>query len=80
MTIFKKTGVQGNFVFSDGTSAIFQSGFYETDSESEISQLSKLYEIVESKEVESKDAEDAPVALPTTGKPVSSAQLKVITK
>ena len=51
MAIFKKSAVQGSFIFSDGTQALFDAeGYYETEKEAEISQLAEVYEQVEARE------------------------------
>lgn len=79
MAIFKKSVVQGNFVLASGVQVFFDAaGYYETENENEIEQLSAIYEQVEARKVEEVSEEVAPVAVKVGT--ISSATLKSLAK
>lgn len=77
--IFKKTPLQGNFIFSDGQQALFAKGYFETEDESQIQQLKKIYEEV--KEIPQESAgKEAPAESAALAGMASSATLAALTK
>lgn len=75
--IFKKTPLQGNFIFSNGEQALFVGGHYETEDESRIAQLEKIYEKADALPAQ----EETPVEKPAVTKGIaSSATLAALTK
>ncbi len=81
MTIFKKTLAQGNFILSNGQQCLFDAeGYFETESENVIEQLTGTYEIVDSREVAAEQgAAEEKQATSTVGAK-SSASLVKLTK
>jgi len=81
MTIFKKTLAQGNFILSNGQQCLFDAeGYFETENENVIEQLTGTYEIVDSREVTvEQEAPDQKQATSTTGAK-SSVTLNKLTK
>lgn len=77
--IFKKTPLQGNFIFSNGEQALFVNGHYETEDEARIAQLEKIYEKVDS--LPAQEEEKVPAEKPAVTKGIaSSATLAALTK
>ncbi len=77
--IFKKSAMQGNFIFSNGQPATFVDNYYETEDEAEIAQLDRIYEKVSAKAPVAQ-AQSAPkVAVAKTGM-ASSASVAAVTK
>ena len=76
--IFKKSAMQGNFIFSNGEQALFVNGYYETEDAVQISQLEKIYEKVESKPEAAQEKESAQPAV--TKGTASSATLAALTQ
>lgn len=68
--IFKKTALQGNFIFSNGEQALFVNGYFETEDAAQIAQLEKLYEKTDSKEAVEKEA---PKEQPAVTKGIASS-------
>ena len=56
---FKKTALQGNFIFSNGTCATFSNGIYETEDEGEIAQLKAVYAEASESDVVTKETPKA---------------------
>lgn len=75
--IFKKTPLQGNFIFSNGEQALFVNGHYKTEDESQIAQLEKIYEKVDSIPAQEEIKEEKPAV---TKGIASSATLAALTK
>jgi len=68
MTIFKKFALQDNFVFTNGQQAVFSSdGFYKTEDESEIAQLSPIYTQVEEADMPKADPKEKLIVPAATG-------------
>lgn len=76
--IFKKTYMQGNFIFSNGQQAVFTDGYYETEDEIEIEALSKIYQKVEEKSEAPKP--EAPVQETAKTGMISSASISSLVK
>ena len=75
--IFKKTPLQGNFIFSNGEQALFVNGHYETEDEARIAQLEKIYEKADALPAQ----EEVPAEKPAITKGIaSSATLAALTK
>jgi hypothetical protein len=78
--IFKKSAMQGNFIFSNGQPATFVDNYYETEDEAEIAQLDRIYEKVSAKApVEKAEVSASKVAVAKTGM-ASSASVAAVTK
>lgn len=77
--IFKKSALQGNFIFSNGQPATFVDNYYETEDETEIAQLDRIYEKVSAK-APSEKAEVAPKAAVAKTGMASSASVAAVTK
>lgn len=75
--IFKKTPLQGNFIFSNGEQALFVNGHYETEDESQISQLEKVYAKADALPAQEEIKEEKPALTKGTA---SSATLAALTK
>ncbi len=76
--IFKKSQLQGNFIFSNGEQALFVGGYYETEDEAQIAQMKNIYETVDSKEVKAVEKKSEAVATKTGT--ISSASLAALAK
>lgn len=74
---FKKTALQGNFIFSNGTLATFSNGIYETEDEGEIAQLKTIYAEASESDLVTKET---PKTAPTLTGKVSSASLAALAK
>lgn len=75
--IFKKTPLQGNFIFSNGEQALFVNGHYETEDEAQIAQLEKIYEKADALPAQEESNEEKPAV---TKGIASSATLASLTK
>lgn len=82
--LFKKSNTQGGFILGNGTRIEFDAdGYFETDKESIIAELSEVYEVVESREVSEEVQEEIVFEIlepaVATG-PKSSATIANVTK
>lgn len=79
MAIFKKSGLQGNYILSNGVQVLFdKQGYYETDKEDVISQLAPVYEQVEKRE--DPVVQEKPKAVASKTGAISSATLAATAK
>lgn len=80
MTIFKKTLAQGNFILSNGVQCLFDAdGYFETESENVIEQLSGTYEVVDVRPADQETTQEKAQAKVATGT-ASSASITKLTK
>lgn len=78
--LFKKSITQGGFILGNGTRIEFDAdGYFETDKESIIAELSEVYEVVESREVNEEVVFETLEPAVATG-PKSSATIANVTK